>query len=85
MIRSYRSRPVVVRAVRWTGRNVGEMRRFAGGSVFVDNGDLYIRTLEGRLLANRGDWIIEGLVGDFYPCKPGVFKRKYDLVENEQP
>lgn len=39
---------------------------------------LYIATLEGTMTASRGDWIIKGLRGEFYPCKPDVFAMKYE-------
>ena len=43
-----------------------------------------IKTLEGEMLANEGDYIIKGLCGEFYPCKPEVFEKKYEvLVEND--
>lgn len=82
MIRTYRKKPVQIRAVRWTGRNVGEIKRFAGGVAFFTDGELFIRTLEGRLKAPRGSWIIEGVVGEFYPCDPDIFKLTYEVVEH---
>lgn len=45
---------------------------------------LYIRTLEGRMKANPGDWIIRGTEGEFYPCKPSVFERKYTTHNHEK-
>lgn len=46
----------------------------------VDNG-LIINTLEGNMKANVGDYIIKGLKGEFYPCKPDVFHEKYEVIE----
>jgi len=40
-----------------------------------------IRTLEGRMQATPGDWIIRGIQGEFYPCKPDIFAATYELVE----
>lgn len=44
------------------------------------NGNIMIRTLEGDMEVTIGDWIIQGLVGEFYPCKPDVFALTYDKV-----
>lgn len=43
--------------------------------------DLYIKTLEGTMFASIGDYIIKGVDGEFYPCKPDIFIRTYDKVE----
>lgn len=45
---------------------------------------LYIDTLEGRMLAEFGDWIIKGTEGEFYPCKDVVFKKKYEPVGDDE-
>lgn len=52
--------------------------------IWIDpaNGNLMIRTLEGDMRANYGDWIIRGVAGEFYPCKPGIFDQTYDFLEN---
>jgi hypothetical protein len=49
--------------------------------------DFIISTLEGKMKATHGDWIIKGLLGEVYPCKNEVFERKYELafVEKEEP
>jgi hypothetical protein len=44
------------------------------------NGSLLILTLEGRMLADVGDWIIKGIKGELYPCKPDIFAATYDPV-----
>lgn len=43
-------------------------------------GNLIIKTLEGEMIASKGDWIIKGVKGEFYPCKPDVFKVTYEAV-----
>lgn len=48
---------------------------------FAVKGGLIIKTLEGEHLANIGDYIIRGVAGEFYPCKPDIFARTYDTVE----
>ncbi len=40
-----------------------------------------INTLEGFMLVQEGDWIIKGVAGEFYPCKPNIFEQTYELVE----
>lgn len=45
-------------------------------------GELYIYTLEGNLHASIGDYIIKGVNGKFYPCKPDIFEKTYELVKN---
>lgn len=42
---------------------------------------LMIETLEGTMIANVGDYIIKGVHGEFYPCKPDIFKETYDLID----
>lgn len=51
--------------------------------IYIDpaNGNLMIRTLEGDMRAEYGDWIIRGVQGEFYPCKPDIFERTYEPVE----
>lgn len=46
---------------------------------------IYIPTLEGEMRADPGDWIIKGVKGEFYPCKPDIFEATYDEVIDEQP
>ena len=81
MIKKYKTKPVVIEAVKWTGSNIKEVKEFVGknlGAVLV------IKTLEGDMRADKGDYIIKGLRGEFYPCKPDVFEKKYEEVEDEQ-
>lgn len=74
----FRKKPVVVDAVQWTGANSAEITEFLGYLVLADSGALLIRTLEGEMRANQGDWIIKGVAGEFYPCKPDIFEATYD-------
>ena len=46
-----------------------------------ENGNVVIPTLEGNMNASIGDYIIKGLRGEFYPCKPDVFEKKYELIK----
>lgn len=88
-------KPVVIDAVEWTGHNHREMYDFltgttgcvmrASGETFhIDHravdGGLVIKTLEGQHIASIGDWIVKGVKGEFYPCKPDIFALTYDRL-----
>lgn len=53
-----------------------------GGWVFCSD-SISIPTLEGTMRAERKDWIIRGVSGEFYPCKPEIFEATYDVVEGQ--
>jgi hypothetical protein len=76
----FRKKPVVIDAVRFNGTNHDEIADFcAPQPVKVGGGyTLLIPTLEGEMAANKGDWIIEGVKGEFYPCKPAIFDATYE-------
>jgi hypothetical protein len=81
----FRKRLVVIETVQWTGSNLNEIEDMIqdkdAASVFkFENGKLVIFTLEGQHLANIGDWIIKGVRGEFYPCKPDIFEMTYERV-----
>jgi hypothetical protein len=89
----YRKLPVEIDAVQWTGDNFEEIRDFAAGEecpaqlvergwvVALDGGDLYLSTLEGVMTPAVGDWIIRGVAGEYYSCKPDIFARTYESAE----
>lgn len=83
MINKYRKKPVIVEAIIWTGNNIDEVKELAKSAVeniiFVNN-NLYIETLEGNMNVSVGDYIIKGIAGEFYPCKPDIFKETYETV-----
>lgn len=88
----YRKKPVVIEAVRWYGKLTDEtewpewFREELGANIRVDGNTMYpkmtlvIITLEGDMRANPGDWIIRGVAGEIYPCKPEIFDATYDQV-----
>lgn len=83
MIKTFVKRPVKVQAVQWTGANYEEIADFVGHiniPYTLDNGLIIIETLEGNHYARKGDWIIRGVNGEFYPCKPDIFKKTYEEV-----
>ena len=77
-----RKKPVVIEAVQWTSRNIAEMSAFMGEPVRVNHlHELVIETLEGDMRASPYDWIIKGVRGEFYPCKPEIFAETYEAAE----
>lgn len=79
----YRKKPVEVEAVQWDGGNGIEIADFMlGKNVAVRDADncLEIETLEGTMAASVGDFIIKGVQGEFYPCKPDIFEATYERV-----
>jgi hypothetical protein len=78
----FHKRPVVIEAVQWTGENHEECWHFCPPLLnerYVD-GRLTISTLEGKMVALPGDWIIRGVKGEFYPCRPDIFAATYEPV-----
>ena len=88
----FRKKPVVIEAVKWTGENLRDVIRFAGlhpsakkwtwkeYEDVVRKDGLKIFTIEGPLMAAVGDWIIKGVKGEFYPCKPDIFEMTYEEI-----
>lgn len=91
----FTKKPVTVEAIRWTGENLMDVISFTDGppdtrshhagmmwdnyADLVGKEGLKIFTLEGKMNADIGDWIIKGLKGEFYPCKPDIFEATYTL------
>ena len=75
----YRKKPVVIEAVLYTG-DLTEVLPFIGPGVWEQDfdGNLTIPTLEGDHKARPGDWIIRGIKGELYPCKPDIFDATYE-------
>ncbi|CDL73666.1 hypothetical protein [Streptococcus pneumoniae] len=78
----YRKKPVVVEAVQWNGNNHKEVIDFAENKIWFDAlGNIWIATLEGDMVAKKGDYIIKGVQGECYPCKPDIFAETYEKTE----
>lgn len=89
----FRKRPVEIQAIRWTGDNIEQVLVFMAPDQpvyvndlshmnFTNADDLVgIETLEGLMVADKGDWIIRGVKGELYPCKPDIFETTYEAVE----
>lgn len=88
----YRKKPVEIEAIRWSGHNLKEVIDFIGlhpsaekwtweeYEAVVAKEGLKIFTLEGSHMASIGDWIIKGVKGECYPCKPDIFWMTYERV-----
>lgn len=79
MVKKYRKKPVEIEAIQFNC-NFDELEQFVGGDAEFRNGKLIIATLEGPLCASPGDYIIKGVKGEFYPCKPDIFETTYEEV-----
>lgn len=82
----FRKKPVVIEAVQWDGTNESWQHIMNMGLTKWKPGEIgtqtfYIETLEGDHLARKGDWIIKGVKGEFYPCKPDIFEQTYESVD----
>jgi len=91
----YQKKPVVIEAIQWNGSNIVETYNFlenksvtlnsevkvSGKNFYIKLGSLIIKTLEGDMKAEVGDYIIRGVKGELYPCKPDIFDLTYEKVE----
>ena len=75
----FRKRPVVIEAEQF--RDTATLPFNAEGVCCFDGGRWYVATLEGPLFISPGDWIIKGVKGEFYPCKPDIFLATYETVD----
>lgn len=89
---NYTKKPVTIQAVQWLTSNIAEVREFIDGEMRgldLDSttaydagmgapmGSFVIKTLEGEMKVSHGDYIIKGVKGEFYPCKPDIFEVTY--------
>ena len=85
----YRKKPVVVEAVQFTDaeESILKLSELGLDPVRIDYADtdspiLKIETLEGLMIAAKGDYIIKGVQGEFYPCKPDIFAETYEEAKD---
>lgn len=85
----YRKKPVTIEAVQFDGLNLTEIKDFVGDNCDVEIYDnwvtppvarIVIHTLEGDMEVSKGDYVIKGVKGEFYPCKPDIFEQTYESV-----
>ena len=87
----YRKKPVIIEAIQFEDNSdrIIEIHEFMGGDTIrvnyedKDNPYMKIETLEGIMKASVGDYIIKGVNGEFYPCKPDIFEKTYERVIDE--
>lgn len=80
----YRKKPVVVEALQYDGYHTGQLNGFCGDKIAEPVGSSpFIRTLEGNMTISKGDYVIRGVNGEFYPCKPDIFEKTYEKVTEE--
>ena len=85
----YRKKPVVIEAMQFNRENIKELEKFTNNKIKkvliekrIDGiATCEIETLEDTMNAKEGDYIIKGINGEFYPCKPDIFKKTYEECE----
>jgi len=84
-VKKYTKKPATIEAIEWTGDNFDDIVEFDENEraclrdrVYLRTGTLFIETLEGDMKATIGDYIIKGVDGELYPCKPEIFKKTYE-------
>jgi hypothetical protein len=88
----YRKKPVVIEAMQFTTNNEAGTPTMDAIVNWINQGkekpiarhnrtDILIKTLEGTMTATVGDFIIQGVNGEFYPCKPDIFEKTYEVVD----
>lgn len=83
----FKKKPVTIDAIQWNGKNTEEVLKFLGESLTINinaDDDFKINTLEGTMTASVGDFIIKGVKGEFYPCKPDIFEQTYDAAQESK-
>ena len=82
----YRKKPVEIEAIQWVSDNIEQVYEMLGvGDNLIINTDEdvvkhFINTLEGKMEMSWGDYIIKGVKGEFYPCKPDIFELTYEKI-----
>jgi len=87
-VSKFRKKPVVVEAMQFVGTTMqenptgpGTIQDWCRALVFDGSGgNPRIETLEGAMAVSAGDWVIKGVQGEFYPCKPDIFAATYEPV-----
>ena len=81
-MKKYRKKPVVVNAEKYDGSHAQALRLKLAPGLTRDETEFfhYIPTLEGDIKVQKGDWIVQGVNGEFYPCKPDIFDKTYEPV-----
>ena len=92
-MKQYRKKPVTIEAIQFDGLNPTEIKDFVGENCEVEIYDnevtppvarVVIHTLEGDMEVSKGDYVIRGVKGEFYPCKPDIFEQTYESAETQK-
>lgn len=89
MIKKYVKKPIEIQAIHFTGVNWAECEQFMSNRTLVfpqivmEKDHIDIDTLEGTMRCNKGDYIIKGVKGEYYPCRKDIFEETYVEVINE--
>lgn len=85
----FRKKSIVIKAIQWPGYPTEDIEKFVGKYLVSEQRDglgvvgYFVVTLEGNsYLLATGDYIIKGIKGEFYPCKPDIFAQTYDLIQD---
>ena len=84
--KSFRKKPVIISAMLYTGENYREIEMWSNKKVyfvFATEPFMAVDTLEGKMRVSVGDWVIRGVKGEYYPCKPDIFEATYEECELE--
>lgn len=78
----FRKKPVAIEAFQWSIDKVPDWwkEKSKDYKIDVSNGSVFIPTLEGTHEAKVNDWIIKGVAGEIYPCKPDIFEKTYEFL-----
>lgn len=82
----YRKKPVEIEAVQWVSDNIEQVYEMLGDNLIINTDEdkdevkHFINTLEGKMEMSWGDYIIKGVKGEFYPCKPDIFELTYEKI-----
>lgn len=77
----YRQKPVVIKAVQYTGNNLDEILQFGGEDIEDFGGQVRARTKDGTMEVAPKSWVIRDITGKHYPCPDEVFQQTYELFE----
>lgn len=84
-VRLMENRDSIIEAINFingfTDNTADEIKKYTYSNSVFDNGGIDIKTLEGTMHASFGDFIIKGINGEFYPCKPDIFEKTYEIME----
>ena len=82
----YRKKPVEIDAIQWVSDNIEQVYEMLGDNLIINTDEdedevkHFINTLEGKMEMSWGDYIIKGVKGEFYPCKPDIFEMTYEKI-----